>query len=322
MNNSERFDGFTDRARRGALARVHHVILTLLVMCVLVAAVYGLNIPNPNIVLCVGLTAMTAQFGYPSGIAGGLVMAVYSMFFFSENHSFFIYTSQNLYKLTVIVLSVAAEVLLVGRLKARHDQALHRLAQANAALRMDNESLTEANATDPLTGVRNRWAIRRDYSRYENRYVHVMMLDLDEYKQLNDTYGHAVGDYILRQVGAGLKEVFGLENSYRYGGDEFLVICAELAPDPFAARVARLRDMLGDIYVGEKRLPVRFSAGSVYGDCEHSDDLRLMMHQADYNLYEVKRQGGNRAIDTEYNRRTAKNLERITTPEGNIVSAP
>ena len=321
MNNNERFDGYTERVRRGALVQVQHVILTLLVMVLLVAVVYSLNIPNPNIVLCVGLTAMTALFGYPAGIAGGLVMALYSMFFFSENHSFLVYTPQNLYKLAVIVLSIAAEVLLVGRLKARNERTLRQLAQANAALRVDNESLTEANATDPLTGVRNRWAIRRDYTRFENRYVHVMMLDLDEYKQLNDTYDHAVGDYILRKVGAGLTEVFGADCSYRYGGDEFLVICMEMDRDAFVARVERLRGLLSDLYVGDKRLPVRFSAGSVYGDCERDDDLRLMMHQADYNLYEVKRQGGGTTLDTEYNRRAAKNLERVSIHDDGLPVA-
>ena len=310
MNNNERFHGYTERARRGALTRAHHVVLTLLVMAGLAAAVYGLKVPCPVLVLFVGLTAMTARFGYPSGIAGGLLMAAYAVGFLSRDP----------YELAVIALSIAAEVLLVGQLKTRQDQALKKLKQANDALRADSESLTEANATDPLTGVRNRWAIRRDYSRYENRCVQVMMLDLDDYKQLNETYGHAVGDYILRRVGTGLTEIFGAECCYRYGGDEFLVICAALDPRTFAARVARLRDLLSDISVGEKRLPVRFSAGSVYGDCAQSDDLRLMMHQADYNLYQARQQGGGRTFDTEYNRRAAKNLERVAVPEPGSAS--
>ena len=175
--------------------------------------------------------------------------------------------------------------------------------EADAALRDDARVPCESGATDTLTGVGSRGAIRQNYPRYRSRFLHVMLLDLDDYRQTNDTYGHAVGDYILRKVGASLAEVFGPEACYRFGGDAFLVICDDADPAAFPARVDRLRQALGDIALDDKRLPVRFSAGSVYGDCERSDDLRLMMHQADRNLRQAQAAGGGQLIDTGYSRR-------------------
>ena len=285
----------TDISFGAAPALMLRAAIALAAMLALSAAADRFSIPYPGMLLCLGLTALTARFGIAAGVAGGAAMAGYV----ALRHP----GPENLYALAVLMLGAAANVAVVGGLKRRRDRALRRLDEADAALRDDARVPCESGATDTLTGVGSRGAIRQNYPRYRSRFLHVMLLDLDDYRQTNDTYGHAVGDYILRKVGASLAEVFGPEACYRFGGDAFLVICDDADPAAFPARVDRLRQALGDIALDDKRLPVRFSAGSVYGDCERSDDLRLMMHQADRNLRQAQAAGGGQLIDTGYSRR-------------------
>ena len=315
LNRAEKFADFPGLRRRSALNHIRHALMALAGVGALGAAVAVLNVPAPGAVLCAGMAVASALLGYTGGIFGGVATAVAACYLFSENHSLTAFSAQGLGRLTAVLLSAAVIALTVGRQKRNLDKARQRLTEANATLREDTGSMSDTNTIDPLTGIQNRWAIRRDYARYENHSITVMMLDLDEYQRTNDTYGHAVGDYILKKVGAALSEVFGAGACYRYAGDAFLVICMDLDRAALPARVSRLQEALGDIYLDDKRLPVTFSAGSVHGQCEQSDDLRLMMHQAEYNLLEVKRRGGGHHIDTDYSRKTARSLERLLREE-------
>lgn len=192
-----------------------HTLLALAVMLLMVAVVFVFKVPNPNMLLITGLAVFTSLYGYPAGIACALVMIVYSLYFFSIDHSFVSFTPIDLQKIGVIVLGVVLNVLFIGKLKRQQSEAARKLRQMNRELTRHNENLEAASMTDALTGVRNRFALRRDYSRFENRDVHVMMVDLDDFKGINDRFGHSVGDHILQRMGAALAECFGAEWCYR-----------------------------------------------------------------------------------------------------------
>ena len=68
------------------------------------------------------------------------------------------------------------------------------LNELNQALQEDNLSLEAATIRDSLTGVKNRFALRRDYDKYFEKDVHLMMIDIDDFKKVNDNYGHSVRD--------------------------------------------------------------------------------------------------------------------------------
>ena len=165
---------------------------------------------------------------------------------------------------------------------------------------------------DELTGCRNRFAFRRDYPNYENRFLHVMMFDLDDFKTTNDTYGHAAGDTVLRKTGACLRSAFGDRACYRYGGDEFLIICPDTENEAFSGRAEEVRRKLAALEVDGQPLPTRFSGGHVYGEAKQPGDMRLMLRQADHNLYRVKAMGKHRFFGTEYSRAFAEELDRTT----------
>ena len=184
------------------------------------------------------------------------------------------------------------------------------LNELNKNLTEDNLTLEAATIRDSLTGVKNRFALRRDYDKYIESDIHIMMLDIDDFKNVNDTYGHSVGDYLLKRVGDALLDQFGGEYSYRYGGDEFMVIIPDYSEEEFRNGVVALEEELSEIYLEDKKLPVYFSAGYVYGHVALNDDLRLMLRQADELLYKAKKQGKNAFIGDKYDRVYAEGISK------------
>ncbi|MBQ6637601.1 MAG: diguanylate cyclase [Lachnospiraceae bacterium] len=205
------------------------------------------------------------------------------------------------------VLSKAFE-LLIARIKSD----IAELNGLNNRLKEDNLSLEAATTKDSLTGVKNRFALRRDYEKYDDTNVHLMMLDIDDFKKVNDRYGHSVGDYLLRKVGDALSEFFGADYSYRYGGDEFLVIFPDVEEEKFKILIQEMEARLNDISLEEKKFPVHFSAGYVYGKTLLLDDLRLMLRQADELLYKAKGAGKDTFLGEEYDRGYALNIKKRT----------
>ena len=286
------------------------VLVSLVVMVILSLAVCFCRIPNPNMILITGLSVFTSLYGYGAGIACAAVMLLYSMYFFSTDHNFFVYSGLNLQKMVTILLGCTLNVLFIGRLKQIQTRARNQLEEMNRMLRDDNISLEQASALDELTGARNRFAFRRDYIKYESRDIHVMMFDLDDFKTTNDTYGHAAGDYVLKNTGQFLRKAFGEGHSYRYGGDEFLVVCPDMAEGEFVGKLEGVREVMRGLSLDGKQIPARFSAGYVYGRTELSHDLRLMLRHADHNLYEAKERGKDCFSGSAYERSFAEELER------------
>ena len=119
--------------------------------------VWNFHIPNPNILLFVVLSAVLVKCGYAAGIVSGLIAFLYSAFFFSTDHSFFLYTSLNLQKLIVIGLGIAANILLIGRLQWQCERSSMEKMQAEAEekLQETTESYRAKLYQDVLTGTYN-----------------------------------------------------------------------------------------------------------------------------------------------------------------------
>lgn len=195
---------------------------------------------------------------------------------------------------------------LVGNIKTY----IGDLNELNDQLKEDNLTLEAATIRDSLTGVRNRFALRRDYNFYGEQHIHLMMLDIDDFKGVNDNFGHSVGDYLLKKTGDALIDIFGSEYSYRYGGDEFMVILPDYAEEDFQSAVEVLKDRLESICLEDKKLPVHFSAGYVYGRTDLGDDLRLMLRQADELLYKCKGSGKSTFKGEPYDREYASGIKK------------
>ncbi|AGI67113.1 putative response regulator [Octadecabacter antarcticus 307] len=177
------------------------------------------------------------------------------------------------------------------------------------ALRRTVETGLEAAITDPLTGLFNRrYAMPHlsrlsAQSRKSGRKFAIMVLDLDHFKAINDTYGHKVGDEILRQTASRLQDnLRAVDLLARIGGEEFLVAIPN--SDVFHARTAaeRLRELIGGapFFVGpdQKEVRVTMSVGVSLSDGQDPkdmvDDLGELVNAADVALYAAKNGGRNK----------------------------
>ncbi len=144
-----------------------------------------------------------------------------------------------------------------------------------------NERLAESASTDLLTGLLNRRMLDRALGRLSADDT-VIMLDLDHFKQVNDTLGHAAGDEVLRAFGRVLRgTVRGRDTVGRFGGEEFLIILAP--PGDADVFLQRLRTE----WLTERLLPVTFSAGVVLSTGDPDETVNL----ADQALYQAKEAG-------------------------------
>ncbi len=177
------------------------------------------------------------------------------------------------------------------------------IAGLNLRSRLEHQSIR-----DGLTGLFNRHfmeiALEREMRRAarHNKPVAIMMLDIDHFKQFNDTYGHEAGDTVLRELGAAMQEAVRNEDILcRFGGEEFVAIFPELSLDMALDRAESLRRMVTEMRVrnrGESLREITISVGvAVYP--QHADSLEEILRVADRALYEAKHMGRNRVIAAE-----------------------
>lgn len=286
----------------------YSIIFTIL-MVVLIAFVYNFNIPNPNMILIAALVLSTSIGGTVPGVICAALMLGYSLFFFSTDHSFFQFTEINLHKIIVISLGVFINFFSVAilkknrdrtgnQLKKTNDELMHtnsQLAQTNEELKKVNAILKSMASKDSLTNLRNRYALRQDFELYVGLPLCLAFLDLDDFKAMNDSKGHAFGDKVLATVGKALADNFRTCNCYRYGGDEFLIVGENETVEAFTASWDKARKAL-------EASNIHFSGGYVYGVPETIPELRGMIMQADEMLYVAKQGGKNQFMGAAFDR--------------------
>ena len=263
------------------------VAITIGIMLVLILFVYYCHVPNPNMILIAGLVLCSALFGFGGGVVAAVIMLGYTLFFFSTDHSFTQFTPENMQKVVVSLIGIAADMLFVCYLKRSEVQAFDKVETLTRELHHENELLQHMSLTDALTGIRNRMALRQDYESYQGHEVAVMMLDLNGFKQINDTRGHEEGDRILKETARLLADTFGESCCYRYGGDEFLVIVPDVSEPEFQEKLDAM--MRAKLVTGES---AGFSLGYVHAMVNDSDRLRNLIANADEKMYQVKRDNG------------------------------
>jgi len=179
------------------------------------------------------------------------------------------------------------------------------LALANLKLR---ETLKTQALRDPLTGLFNRRyleeSLDRELSRAERKQsqLSVLMLDIDHFKHLNDTYGHQTGDDMLRQLGRVLtREIRAGDLACRYGGEEFTLILPDASAENALRRAEHIRQAVADLPMDPERRtygPMTVSLG-VAGFPEHGTNAQELLAAADAALYRAKRGGRNRVVMAE-----------------------
>lgn len=179
----------------------------------------------------------------------------------------------------------------------RHRYALELRQSVNNTMAMA--------VTDALTGLYNRRYFERHLhlmlgkAQEQGRDLALMILDIDHFKAVNDTYGHDIGDAVLREFSARLKRnIRGVDLACRFGGEEFVVLMPDTDIGQADIVAERVRQSIADkgFEVGTPRpLVVTVSVGVSLNEGQ-ADTPESMVKRADVALYRAKRQGRNRVI--------------------------
>jgi len=173
------------------------------------------------------------------------------------------------------------------------------LAQKNRELEKANRKIRELSRTDSLTGLANR---RYFQERYEQAFnlarrhkspLSVAMLDLDNFKYVNDTFGHDAGDSVLKQFGQLLRQNCRHEDfAARFGGEEFIMYLSHTAAEQALELAERLRQVVAQTDMLENRHRINVSIG--LSGISKADSPEALINRADQALYAAKEAGRNR----------------------------
>lgn len=152
-------------------------------------------------------------------------------------------------------------------------------------------TIADLSRRDELTGAKNRHYLRDDVERIIGTSQFIMLCDIDDFKRFNDEFDHDTGDVLLKDFYFALREAYGDECTYRYGGDEFLVVSPDFDEEDFLKKAGRCAEQLSLVHVGDRNAELAFSGGYVFGTLTKVEDFRAMLHSADEVLLQVKRSG-------------------------------
>lgn len=161
-----------------------------------------------------------------------------------------------------------------------------------------NEQLLKMATTDQLTGLCNRYKINEILSSEKNRnnrfgtYFSIILIDIDNFKTVNDSYGHLIGDSVLAEFAEILSSSSRVTDIVgRWGGEEFIVILPQTKKAEAAIVAKNIKDK---IFSYNFSTVERQSASFGIAECTSDDDIKNIIKKADNALYKAKRTGKNR----------------------------
>jgi diguanylate cyclase (GGDEF)-like protein len=182
------------------------------------------------------------------------------------------------------------------------DLKLLEMVAAQAAVALHNARLHHQATTDPLTGLHNRAAIRQVFdeelrlAREHNEPLAVLLLDLDHFKRVNDTYGHDVGDEVLKRAAQRIRRSIRRDDfAARWGGEEFLLVLPSSDLEGALTVADKVSRALKSQPIGEDQIQITVSTGvAIFG--KHGTTQSQLIKHADQALYAAKAAGRDRAM--------------------------
>ncbi len=292
--------------KRNSLRRAHTQIAFFLVLIICSALLW-------NLILIGGTFYAPPSYEYFSfiiamGLITGAIMSLSPVI-----HIYFVYFSLLLVPQLIffiwhnggahiaVLLGSIVFIPYVLTLSMQSHKNLAATVLASERLRDSVDELHEITITDPLTGVYNRryfFAISQnliDLSMREKKDVSLLMLDIDYFKKINDTYGHQAGDEVLKQLSAEIDSMVRKSDVFaRIGGEEFGLLLYGASRENsirIAQKICIIIEEKSFLF-DEVLIPVTLSIGLAALD-EQMNTLDLLFKQADVNLYKAKDSGRN-----------------------------
>ena len=156
--------------------------------------------------------------------------------------------------------------------------------------------------TDPLTGAQNRAAMNQaltrevELAKRQGTDLSIIMIDADHFKKINDTYGHAHGDEVLKGISTVIKDTIRQSDVlYRYGGEEFLVLLGQTTTEGAKLLADRIRENIANVdTINGHKSDVTVSLGLT--TLTEKDSCQSFFDRADKALYQAKNTGRNKTV--------------------------
>ncbi|MEA4926982.1 MAG: GGDEF domain-containing protein [Syntrophomonadaceae bacterium] len=197
---------------------------------------------------------------------------------------------------SLVAVSFIMFIMIIKIMKEYH-QTIEKLRFAQEKLQKSNDVLYQASITDDLTGLYNRRYIIKLLSDLQERGsqskgISIIMIDIDHFKKINDTYGHKVGDLVLAKISASIREHFRTTDFIgRIGGEEFLIIMPDTKLETAFNRAEDIRKHIEGLKWDYAQLHVTISGG-IY-DFSENESCDTVLNNADIALYQAKSSGRN-----------------------------
>lgn len=193
--------------------------------------------------------------------------------------------------LIVFLISFA----LVSLIVKEYNKNIDSLEKAQLELKVINDKLTIISEIDELTKLYNRRHVLNELSEnlISSKYqIGVIMIDIDHFKKINDTYGHGTGDMVLKTISETLKDnVRSGDVVGRIGGEEFLIVMPEITQSALIAKAEQLRECVASLDWEDDKFHLTISGGAYL--VSHKDTLDEILEQVDLRLYRSKNEGRN-----------------------------
>ena len=215
-----------------------------------------------------------------------------------------------IYAAMLLVITMIWNALRSHHAHMEHEKNL--LSHHNKVIHSQKEALLEHSITDELTGLRNRryfneaGKMKWDMAQRSQIPLSMLMIDIDNFKSYNDTYGHPMGDECLRKVAKLMLQAYGRSDDVvsRYGGEEFAIITTKSNFSESLQQAEKLCELVRRYRIENKNSDVKpwvtISVGLVNITPNPSITLQELLSRADNALYEAKRTGKDRVVAYDY----------------------
>lgn len=160
----------------------------------------------------------------------------------------------------------------------------------------------QLSLVDEMTGLYNQRHLKQslnhevEQAHAQNTPLSLLILDIDHFKKINDTYGHQMGDFVLKNIAEQIKQTIRtMDISFRYGGEEFLVLLPNTSPERALIVAERIRQNIENLTLKRDDVTVRVTISIGLSNCpDFALDGHKLIETADMALYEAKRSGRNK----------------------------
>tara|TARA_R110001606_G_scaffold356372_1_gene507664 strand:+ start:1762 stop:2652 length:891 start_codon:yes stop_codon:yes gene_type:complete len=159
-----------------------------------------------------------------------------------------------------------------------------------------SELLHSLALQDDLTDLKNRHALKADFRAFHKNFenMHMLIIDIDHFKNINDKYGHDIGDSVLIKVADTLTQSIQTKEIYRLGGEEFIILLKNISDEEACRQAEKVRKAIELAIFFSHNEPIKLTVSIGISSLRPEHEFTDFLRAADQKLYQAKREGRNR----------------------------